>query len=171
MTASLLPVFLLVQGIIGAIDTLFNHELLERLPQRPAAHAEVGLHVLREAIYGTLFGGLAWFAWQGALAWLIALLLAAEVAVTVTDEFIENQIRVLPNNERVLHVCLTLNLGLLIALLAPQLWRWSAQPTALVPLDHGWLSWGLTALAAAAFAWALRDCVAWRRLRRLAQRG
>jgi hypothetical protein len=34
-----------------------------------------------------------------------------------------------------------------------------------VPRDHGWLSWALTALGIASFAWSLRDLVAWRRLR------
>ena len=37
--------------------------------------------------------------------------------MTATDEFIENRIRVLPQNERVLHVLLTLNFGAIIALL------------------------------------------------------
>jgi len=38
------------------------------------------------------------------------------------DEWTENRIRVLPQNERVLHIFLTL--------------RWVEQPTELVPADH-----------------------------------
>jgi len=166
---SLLPIVLLIQGTIGAIDTLLNHEWKERLPHRADAHAEIGLHALRESIYASLFAGLAWFEWHGALAWVIVLLLAGEVIVTATDEFIENHIRILPHNERVLHVFLTLNFGLLIALLAPQLLAWSQASTALVARDFGWLSWLLSALALAAAAWAVRDALAWRNLRRIAQ--
>jgi hypothetical protein len=52
------------------------------------------LHAAREAVYAALFLGLAWFAWQGALAALIIVLLATEVAITVTDELEENRTRV-----------------------------------------------------------------------------
>ncbi len=72
----------------------------------------------------------------------------------------------LPQNERVLHVFLTLNLGLLITLLAPVLLDWGVQATALVAKSHDLLSWLLSALGLAAGAWSLRDLLAWRRLRR-----
>jgi uncharacterized protein len=160
----LLPALLLVQGVMGGIDTLLNHELIARLPQRPEARTEIGLHVIREAIWACLFAGLAWFAWHGAAAAVIAALLAAEVGITAWDEFVENRIRVLPQNERVLHVFLTLNLGLLIAILVPVLLDWGSRPTALVTQSHGLLSWVLTLLALAAGAWSLRDLFAWRRL-------
>jgi hypothetical protein len=78
---------------------------------------------------------------------------------------VENRVRVLPQNERVLHVFLTLNLGVIVALLAPRLLEWGAQPTALVARSYGVLSWLLALLALAAAFWALRDFLAWRRLR------
>ena len=162
----LLPFLLLAQGVMGGVDTLLNHELIAQLPKRPEARTEIGLHVLREAVWAALFVGLAWFAWHGALALVIAALLAAELLVTAVDEFVENRIRVLPQNERVLHVFLTLNLGLLIALLAPVLLDWYRQPLELAGRSHGALSWLLTALGVAAGAWSLRDFVAWQRLRR-----
>ena len=162
----LIPVVLLaVQGVLGGIDTLVNHEWLAKLPQRPEARGEIGLHSLREANYAILFGGLAWFAWHGALAWLIAILLIAEIAITARDEWIENRIRVLPQNERVMHVFLTLNLGAIIALLVPVLHGWSHQPSGLAARDYGMLSWLLGALALAAAFWCVRDFLAWRRLR------
>jgi hypothetical protein len=147
------------------VDTVLNHELIARLPQRPQARTEIGLHVLRELIWTTLFAGLAWFAWHGAAAALIALLLAAEIVVTACDEFVENRIRVLPQNERVLHVFLTLNLGVIVALLVPRLLEWGGQPTGLVGRSYGVFSWMLTLLALAAAFWSLRDFIAWRRLR------
>ena len=135
--------------------------------ERELAEKPAGLrtHML-VAGSSALFVGLAWFAWHGALALVIAALLAAELLVTAVDEFVENRIRVLPQNERVLHVFLTLNLGLLIALLAPVLLDWYRQPLELAGRSHGALSWLLTALGVAAGAWSLRDFVAWRRLRR-----
>ena len=163
----LIPVILLaVQGVLGGIDTLVNHEWLAKLPQRPEARGEIALHSLREANYAILFGGLGWFAWHGAAAWIIAALLAAEVLITARDEWIENRIRVLPQNERVLHVFLTLNLGAIITVLVPVLAAWSKAPTALGRHDHGALSWLLGALALAGAFWCVRDFLAWRKLRR-----
>jgi hypothetical protein len=165
MDGLLLPGLLVAQGVMAGIDTVLNHEVIVRLPQRPAARTEIGLHVLRELIWTALFAGLAWFAWHGAAAAAIALLLAAEIVVTACDEFVEIRTRVLPQNERVLHVFLTLNLGVIVALLAPRLLEWGAQPTALVARSYGVLSWLLALLALAAAFWALRDFLAWRRLR------
>jgi hypothetical protein len=166
MPESWLAGLLALQGVMGGIDTVVNHELIERLPYRVQARREIGLHAIREAIYAALFLGLAWHAWHGAWAGVIALLLAGEVFVTATDEWVENHTRVLPDNERVLHVFLTLNLGLLIAVLVPLLLAWASRPTALAPTSHGGLSWALTGLGAASAIWSLRDLVAWRRLRR-----
>ena len=163
---TLLPVLLVAQGLLGAVDTLVNHELIERLPRRSEARNEIGLHSMREAVYATLFGGLAWFAWHGALAAVIGVLLVSEVIVTACDEFIENHIRILPHNERVLHLFLTLNLGLVIAVAIPTLLSWASRPTALLRISHGMLSWALSALAIAALVWSVRDLLAWRHLSR-----
>jgi hypothetical protein len=168
---TVLPVLLVAQGVIGGIDTMVNHEWIERLPHRPEAHGEIGLHWVREAIYASLFSGLAWFEWHGAAALFIAGLLVSEVIVTSCDEFIENRIRVLPQNERVIHVFLTLNLGAIIALLVVLLLDWSSQPTALVRTSHGVLSWILTLFALIGAGWSVRDFIAWRKLRRLSGLG
>ena len=160
----ILPYALLVQALLGGFDTLVNHELIEKLPHRASARREIGLHSVREATYGALFVGLGWFEWHGALALAIAVLLLLEVAVTATDEFVENRTRVLPQNERVLHVFLTLNFGFIVALLIPVLLAWGAQPTTLQPAPAGWTSWALTVFGASSFAWSLRDLVAWRLL-------
>ena len=160
---SVLALLLAAQGVVGGVDTLLNHELIEHLPRRPSARREIGLHSLRESIYGTLFAGLAFVEWHGAWAWALPALLAAEVLVTASDEWIENRTRVLPQNERVMHVFLTLNLGLLVAVAIVMTPAWLAQPTSLTAVDRGWLGWLLLALGAAGFAWSLRDLLAWRR--------
>lgn len=161
---TLLLYLLAAQGVLGAVDTLLNHELLERLPRRPEARREIGLHSIREALYAVLFAGLGWFEWHGPLALAAGALLVAEIAVDALDEWTENRIRVLPQNERVLHMILTLNLGAIALVLAFTLVAWHAQPTALVVREHGWPSWLLLLLGASSAAWSVRDFIAWRRL-------
>jgi hypothetical protein len=160
-----LPALLVLQGVMGAFDTIVNHELIEALPRRPEARGELALHAGREAVYAALFLGLGWFAWQGAFAFVIGALLVAEVAITVNDELVENRIRVLPQNERALHVFLTLNFGALVALLAPVLADWGANPAELAAAYHGWMSWALLALGISSAGWSVRDLVASRRLK------
>lgn len=161
---ALLPWLLLAQALVGGCDTLINHELVARLPHRPESRLEIALHAVRESIYAALFIGLALFRWEGALAWVPALLLAAEVLVTGTDELVENRSRKLPDNERVMHVALTLNLAFIIALLVPMLHAWGGQPTGLVRNDSGALGWLLVAFGLASAAWSVRDALAWVRL-------
>ena len=161
---ALLPVVLLVQGILGGIDTLLNHDFIEQLAKRREARAEIGLHAIRETLWSVLLGGLGWLAWHGAAAVLIGAVLMAEIVISAIDEFVENRVRVLPQNERVLHVVLLLNTGVLAALLLPVLIDWHALPTALVPSPRGWMSWLLLALSAASAEWAVLDFIAWLRL-------
>jgi hypothetical protein len=163
---TLLPVLLVAQGVIGGLDTLLNHELIEKLPQRIQARTEIGVHAIREALYASLFGGSALFAWHGMWAAMICVLLVATVAVDACDEFIENRTRVLPQNERILHFFLTLNLGMMIAVSVPPLFSRTPDASALVPVDHGMLSWILSALGLGAAAWSIRDFLAWRALGR-----
>ena len=161
-----LPALLVLHGVMGAIDTLLNHEFIEDLPHRRGARSEVGLHAAREAVYGALFLGFAWFAWLGAFAVVIGALLITEVAVTVRDELVENRVRVLPQNERALHVFLTLNFGAIIALFVPVLWDWWSNPTEFAPAHHGWMTWALSLLGIMSAACSVRDLLAFRRLGR-----
>ena len=136
-TEILLPVLLVMQGAIGGIDTLLNHEIIARLPHRPEARTELGIHVLREAMYGILFLGLGWYAWHGGYAAFIGVLLGAVIVIDVVDELVENRTRVLPQNERMLHFFLILNLGLITLALVPTLLDWGAQSTSRLPASAG----------------------------------
>lgn len=167
--AQVLPFLLLFHAVLGGADTLVNHELIARLPRHVSARRELALHALREAIFATLFVGLAWLEWHGAAALVIAILLAVEVINTAVDELEENRTRVLPHNERAMHVFLTLNLGLIVAAAVPTLLAWGAQPTALVRASHGWPGVMLTVLGAASLGWSIRDARAARRLSRVAR--
>lgn len=161
---TLLLALLVAQGLMGGFDTVVNHDLIEHLPRQPAARTEVGLHALREGLYALVFAALAWYEWHGAAAGLIAGLLAAELLVSTTDEYVENQTRVLPQNERVLHVFLTMNLGLILGIGGWVLFQWGREPTGLVARDPDGYTWALSALALAALVWSVRDFTAWRRL-------
>jgi len=158
---------LTVQALMGAFDNLWHHEWQAKLPQRPAARHELALHAAREAIYGVVFIGLAWWQWQGAFAAVLAALLGAEVVITLADFLEEDRSRSLPPFERVLHTLLTISYGLLLALVAPLLWGWWQLPTALQPVSHGWPALALTAYGAGVLAWSLRNWLAVRRLRTL----
>ncbi|MBT9512818.1 MAG: TIGR01777 family protein [Acidovorax sp.] len=168
--SAMTPVFMLlsVQAAMGAFDNWWHHELQARLPQRPSARYELALHAAREAIYGVVFLGLAWFAWHGAWAALIAALLLIELGITLADFLEEDRTRRLPPLERVLHTLLTISYGLFLGLLAPVLWGWLQQPTALVVAPHGWVSWLFTAFALGVWAWSVRNLRAVLRLRRAA---
>jgi len=166
MTEAWLPWLLMLQGVLAGFDTLLNHEIIARLPRKAEARREVGIHVYREVIWAILLLGLPWFAWHGAAAGFIAALLATEVCITAWDEYVENRTRVLPQNERVLHVFLTVNFGAILATLGTVLPGWAAAPSQLLPTSYGWLSWLLSAFGLSSAAWSLRDLIASRSLAR-----
>lgn len=155
-------IFLLlsIQAALGAFDNLWHHELEARLPQRTSARYELSLHAAREAIYGVVFFGLAWFEWRGAFAAVLAGLLLIEVGITLADFLEEDRTRRLPPFERLLHTVLTISYGLFLGLIGPVLWAWVQQPTAMVLAPHGWVSWLFTAYAIGVWAWSVRNTLA-----------
>jgi phosphatidylglycerophosphate synthase len=148
---------LVLHGAIGGLDVFVNHEWLARLPSRRDAAVEEKLHSARELLFCLAFLSLGWFEWHGAAVWWIVLLYAGEVLVSAVDVLVEGEIRVLPRPERVLHLFLFMNLGALIVLVGQTLLGWSALPTAIVPVDHGWASRVLTVMGIGALVWAVRD--------------
>lgn len=153
-----------LQALLGAFDNLWHHEWQARLPQRSSAVRELRLHALREGGYALLFLGLAWWRWQGWCALLLALLLAAEVSVTLLDFLEEDRSRQLPPLERLLHTVLALGYGVFLALFAPLLWQWAQQPTGWAWAPQGaWAGW-FTLMAVVVAAWGLRNARAAQRL-------
>ena len=155
---------LAVQALLGGFDSLWHHELQAKLAQRVSARRELALHAAREAIYGVVFLGLAWTQWHGALAVLLATLLAAELLITLADFLEEDRSRKLPPFERVLHTVLAVTYGVFLATLAPHLAAWAAAPTGLAWTPHGAVSWAFSACAGGLFAWSVRNGIAARRL-------
>lgn len=157
-------VLLLVQGIMGAFDTLWFHEWRARLPSQPTAVRELQLHAVRDFIYAIVFGTLGWLAWQGLLAWLLALLLLCEIGITLLDFREEAATRTLHTGERSTHALMGIVYGAFLAYLVPELWEWSAAPTGFVVMPAGWLAWLLSLMGVGVLASGLRDAVAASRL-------
>ena len=89
------------QGILGALDTLYHHELTEALPQRSTARRELAIHATRALIYSALFIGLSAWKWNGAWALVLLALFGVEIVLTLWDFVIEDKTRLLPASERV----------------------------------------------------------------------
>lgn len=148
------------QGLLGAFDTLYHHELTEALPRRPSARTELRIHAVRALLYGVLFIGLAGWAWHGAWALVLLAIFGVEIALTLWDFVVEDRTRMLPATERVTHTVLAMNGGAFIALLALGAPDWFALPTALVWQPHGWLSVFLAACGLGVAMSGVRDAAA-----------
>lgn len=160
---------LILQGLMGAFDTLYHHELTIALPHQKSARLELSIHAVRALFYGILFAGIAHFAFHGAWAWLIAGLVAIEVLLTLWDFVVEDRSRKLPASERVLHTVLAINGGALFALYSVQLLHWADLPSELNSIDFGWRSWLLTLFAIGVAASGIRDGLAALRMHRQPQ--
>ena len=156
-----------LQMALGAFDTLYHHELTERLAWRPTQAGEVRLHGVRNLAYVLIFMALGWCRPQGAYAWGLIGLMAAEMLITGRDFVEEDRTRKLPATERVTHLLLTLNYGVVLGMLAPLLAQWAMLPTAILPAYHGRWSWLCALTAAGVVAFGLRDLVAARRAGRI----
>ena len=55
MTTHILWPLITLQIVMGAFDTLYHHELTERLAWRPAQRHELRLHAVRNFLYAVLF--------------------------------------------------------------------------------------------------------------------
>ncbi len=127
---------LAIQGVLGALDTLYYHEWRARLPAGvPGTRPELLLHAARDFLYAVLFGTLPWVAWHGAWAALLGLIILAEVLITLADFVVEDRVRqplggVFPG-ERCMHTVMAILYGAVLAHLLPALVSWWHLPAAL----------------------------------------
>lgn len=163
-------IFIAIQMAMGAIDTLYHHELTERLAWRESQTKELKLHAIRNIAYAVVFILLALFQPSGWIAGGLIILLIAEVGVTLRDFVEEDLTRKLPITERLLHTLMTANYGVVLALLLPVLVGWSKEPTALTAVWYGLWSLFLLAGGLAVTIFAARDFHAALRLPRLYRR-
>ncbi len=165
-TLSIVLTLLVVQGLLGAFDVIYHHELRVALPRQPGAATELRIHAIRAVLYGILFGGLAWFVWGGFALLALGAIVLVEVVLTLWDFIEEDRSRLLPPSERVLHTILAINGGAAFGLLCVHAPLWWALPTGLQQTSHGWVSWVLTAMAIGVTASGVRDGLASRMLTR-----
>lgn len=159
--------FVFVQIAMGGSDTLYHHEGTQRLAWRPSQKRELQLHGMRNLAYALLFAALGWSEPRGAFAMALIALMAGELVITLWDFVEEDRSRHLPATERVLHTLLTLNYGVILALLLPWLAQLSQLPTALTPMRYGWISLLCALAALGVILSGLRDLAAARRCDRL----
>ena len=167
LTSPLLWTLILLQIAMGGFDSLYHHEMTERLPWRPTQRHELRLHGARNLIYALLFLMLGWARPQGLWAILAIGLLLVEAIITLADFIEEDRSRRLPASERVTHTLLALNYGAILVLLLPVMIGWASAPSAVLTDEHGWFSMLCTIAAVGVVAFGLRDLAAARRAPRL----
>jgi uncharacterized protein (TIGR01777 family) len=167
MTSHLFWTLMLIQLGMGAFDTIYHHELTERLAWRASQQHELALHAARNLLYATVFILIGWFETHGAWAFILTAILIVEVGITLADFIEEDLSRALPPSERVNHTLLALNYGAILCILMPQLLQWSHDATALKPAFYGFWSVLMAVSAAGVVVSGLRDYFAARRAGRL----
>jgi uncharacterized protein len=155
-------ILLMVQGLLGAFDTLYHHELTQDLAHQPTARLELKIHAVRSMLYGVLFALMANAQLQGALVYVIVTLIGIEVGLTLWDFVVEDHSRLLPSSERITHTILAINGGAIFVGYGFVLFDWQAMPTEVQHLNRGWLTAVLTVMAVGVFLSGVRDAhAAW----------
>jgi len=156
---------LLVQGLMGAFDTLYYHEWRARLPAGGTqTRDELRLHAVRDFVYALIFASLPWIQWRGALAVLLAVLVALEIVITLVDFAIEDRVRIplggVFKGERATHTLMAIVYGAMLGRFVPELLAWSALETSLTWAPVAAppaLRWLLTLFGLGVLASGLRD--------------
>ena len=148
---------LIVQGALGALDTLWYHEWKVALHSKLGARRELALHASRNFCYATLYALLAGWEWHGPIACAIFALLAAEFLITMTDFLEEDRTRKLPAGERVMHALVGVAWGAMLPFLLPEVWRWLHEPAGVVPIARGAFAPVLAIMALGAAGFGARD--------------
>ncbi len=167
MSDVLVSVLLALQIAMGAFDTLYHHEMSERLAWRATAARELRLHAVRNGFYAVLFLLAAWTEPKGLIAALVLGVLVVELVITLTDFVEEDLTRRLPASERITHTLLAVNYGAILAFIGPMLWQWTGEASGLGVVGRGWLSALLTVAGVAVGVFGVRDWLAAGRAPRL----
>ena len=125
---------MIVQGTLGAFDTLYYHEYVNQLPVHgPKVGGELRLHAYRDFVYGLLFLTLPFVTWQGALTVVLSAFIILEICITIWDFNIEvverKELGGLANEERGLHLIMAVVYGYFLAHLIPHFPEWYYQST------------------------------------------
>ncbi|HEY3813247.1 MAG TPA: TIGR01777 family oxidoreductase [Caulobacteraceae bacterium] len=157
---TLVLLILVIQGAMGALDTIWHHELEVALPSKPGARKELMLHAARSTLYGVVFLVLGSLRPGGLWAVALAALLMVEIFITLEDFLLEDRTRRLPPSERVLHTVMAVGYGVFLAVFAPILFAWAQLGNVLTVAPHGALGWICVAYGVGALVSGARDGVA-----------
>ena len=153
---TILTLFTII-GLLGAFDTLYHHEIKERLPWRPEVKSELKAHALRNVFYGIIFLSLGWMQWNGFFAWLFLAMLLTEIAVTFWDFALESKVRKVPAPEIIVHTLLGIVYGATLSFLIPEVLTWSESSSGFTFVEYGFFSVIMSVYALAVWVFALRD--------------
>ena len=160
---TLLWTLIAIQIAMAAFDTIYHHELTERLAWRPSQKHELALHAARNFVYVALFIVLGFLELHGVFAMLVIVALAVEVVITLADFIEEDMSRKLPVTERVNHTLLAINYGAILILVLPWLASRARDPASVTFVSHGTWSVLMVFAAFGAAIFGLRDLLAsWR---------
>ena len=124
-----------IQIAMAAFDTIYHHELTERLAWRPSQRHELDAARARATCSMPCCSSCSASSSRTACwAILVMAVLAVEVVITLVDFVEEDMSRKLPASERVNHTLLAINYGAILALAVPVLVGWASEPTAIVRL-------------------------------------
>jgi uncharacterized protein len=152
-----------IQIAMAAFDTIYHHELTERLAWRASQRHELALHAARSFVYAVLFLVLGFLEVHGAFAIAVLAALAVEVLITLADFIEEDMSRKLPASERVNHTLLAINYGAILVLAVPVLVGWAGEAAAVRLAPHGTWSALMVFASFGAVIFAARDLLASRR--------
>ena len=160
---TLLWTLIAIQIAMASFDTIYHHELTERLAWRPSQRHELKLHAARSFVYAALFLVLGFLEVHGVFAMLVLLALAVEVFITLADFVEEDLSRKLPATERVNHTLLAINYGAILVLAVPVLIAWAGQGAAINLAPHSYWSALMVFASIGAVIFGARDLLASRR--------
>lgn len=109
MSSQLLWTLIALQIAMGAFDTLYHHELTERLAWRQSQRRELALHSARNLLYAGLLVAVGWSEPHGLWALLVVAVLVTEIIITLIDFVEEDMSRKVPPSERINHTLLAIN--------------------------------------------------------------
>lgn len=167
MLSTPLMILIALHLLMGGFDTLYHHELREKLAWKKSQVHELKLHGIRNFFYALIYLCLGVVTPTGLWAYVLIAVLTIEMIITLIDFVEEDNSRKLPASERVLHTVLSLNFGAILALLIPRLWMLGSTDTALLTSWNSWWSGICLSASLLAVIAACRDLHAAARLKRL----
>ena len=156
---------MMLQGCLGALDTLYYHEWKYRLCAHPEhSRVELMLHGVRDLIYAVLFMCLPRWSWGGGWAVCLVILLVTEIVITLIDFVIERRVRQpwggLASGELMMHALMAIIYGAFLLSLTPHIMTWWGLPTGFASHQappQPWMIWAASLMGLGVGLAGVRD--------------